>query len=211
MIYIDENGNEIDYLAKRNEEIKEKLQDVLDEFLAEKKTMIELKKPANLGYRFTKQLHYVLSTYGQLSAEQVARLDYDTINDYWLKYLDLTAYYNIFFEIVDNKQLFMAFFGINNRIYTKLEKSDDEDIRNLMQSINDSFIGLGFTASESGNASAAAVRQRLGADVSAGHGVVAADTHLLVDKLTEQKTPQEMELQLESILGKKLFLGDGKK
>lgn len=210
MIVIDENGNEIDFLAKRNEEIKVKLQPVLDEFLKEKNVLISYRKPMNLGYRFTKQLMYVMSTYGQMSVENVAKLDYDTINDFWLKYLDITAYYNRYFDIVDNKQMFQVFMGINNRIYTQLERHQDEDIRNLMQTINDSFIGLGFTASESGNALPASVKQRLGAK-DVGHNVVSATDDLIADKLSQQPTPQEIQRRMQAILGDDIKCIGGKK
>lgn len=210
MITLDENGKQIDLLAERNEEIKAKLQPILDDFLKEKDDMMILKKPVNLGYRFTKQLHYVLSTYGQMSAEAVARLDCETIQDFWLKYLELTAWCNRFFEVVDNKQLFMAFAGLNNRIYMQLEKSDDEDIRNLMQSINDSFIGLGFSASESGNASPSAIKQRLGAK-NVGHSVVSASEELIADKLAQQSTPRDIIREVEKITGNKVNLLGEKK
>lgn len=210
MIVIDENGNEIDLLAQRNEEIKQKLKPVLDEFLAEKKVLMSYRKPMNLGYRFSKQLMYVMSSYGQMSAENVAKLDYETINDFWLKYLDITAYYNRYFDIVDNKQMFQVFMGINNRIYTQLERHQDEDIRNLMQTINDSFIGLGFTASESGNAQPASVKQRLGAK-EAGHNVVSATDDLLADKLSQQPTQQEIERRVKAILGDDIKMIGGKK
>lgn len=210
MRVIDTDGKEIDLLEKRNDEIKAKLQPILDNFLKEKDDMMILKKPVNLGYRFTKQLHYVLSTYGQMSAENVARLDYETINDMWQKYLALTAYYNRYFDIADSKQLFMTFAGLNTRIYAKLENHEDEDIRNLMQTINDGLIGLAFSQSESGNSSPQAVKQRLGAK-NAGHSVVSASEELIADKLTQHSTPLEIQRQVEAITGEKVkLLGDKK-
>lgn len=173
-IVVDENGNVIDELEVRNEKIKTALAEVLAEFRAEQQEMKALKKATKLGYRFTKQLYFELSKYPPMSVEDFADLDYDKLNDIWLHYLQLTAYYNRYFEIVDNKQLFQCYAQINSRQYSQLEKSDDEDIRNLMNSINSAFIGLGFIAAESGNADVKGVNQRLRSSGEAGHSVVTA-------------------------------------
>lgn len=201
-ITIDENGNVVDQLKDRNEEIKEKLEPILSAFVIEKNEMMKMKKPVKLGFRFTKQLLNVLSSYGQMSAEKVAQLDFDTINDYWLKYLELTAYYNLFFEIVDNKQLFMMFMGINDRIYKQLMNHEDEDIRNLMCTINSSYIGLGYVASESGNADSKAVTARLGAK-GVGHDVVSASEEMVAQAVAT-RTPNELAKDLERIMGVKI-------
>lgn len=172
----------IDELAIKNDEIKANLADILKEFLDEKDEMRALKKATKLGYRFSKQLYYELSKYPSMSVEDFASLDYDTIDDYWKKYLELTAYYNRYFEIVDNKQLFERYMCINSRQYSQLEKSDDEDIRNLMNSINSAFIGLGFIAAESGNADVKGVNQRLRSSGEAGHSVVTAAEEKVIEQ-----------------------------
>lgn len=201
---IDEQGNETDLLGvleKRNEEIKVALAPILDEFLEEKALNTALKKTDKLGYRFTKQIHLALSKYGQMSAEAVVKLDYDTLNAFWLAYLDLIAYYNRFFEIVDNKQTLMTYIGINSRIYSQLQKSQDEEIKNLMQLIEDSFVGMGFVATESGNASASAIKQRLGAK-DVGHNVVSATDEMLAGAISgETMSPEEIMRNIQSITG----------
>ena len=197
-IILDENGNPIDYLAVRNEEIKEKLNPALNMFLEENKKSNKMgfKK---FGYRLALQLDNALRTYGLMSADEVANIDYETIEDNWNKFRDLIAHYNLYFEIVANKQLFCAFMRINNRIYSQLEKHQDDDIRSLMISINDSFVGLGFTASESGNADSKATKIRLGAK-DVGHSVVSASEELAVQAVTG-KTPLELEREMAQILG----------
>lgn len=197
-IILDENGTPIDYLAVRNEEIQEKVKPALDMFLLENKNANKMgfKK---FGYRLALQIDNVLRSYGLMSADEVANLDYETIEDNWNKFRDLIAYYNLYFEIVANKQLFCAFARINNRIYSQLEKHQDDDIRSLMISINDSFVGLGFTASESGNADSKATKIRLGAK-DVGHSVVSASEELAAQAVTG-KTPQELEREMNRILG----------
>ena len=204
-IYNDENGNAIDYLAERNEEIKTKLKSILDEFMYEKEEMRKLKKPVNLGYRFTKQLYSVLATYPKMKAEDFVMLDYDDINDYWLKYLELTAHYNRFFEIVDNKQLLMAFMGINSRQYKELENHENEDIKNLMGMINNAFVGLGFIANESGNADSKATMGRLQARGD-GHGLVKESDSKLIEAVAK-RTPEESMRELLNIVGNTKQIG----
>ena len=198
-IVCDEYGALIDELAIRNEDIKARLFPYLQEFIEEKEMMIGMKKPPKLGYRFTKQIYLVLASYGTMNADKFVSLDYDDIYDFWLKYLDLTAFYNRYFEIVDNKQLFCAFCGLNSRQYAELEKSEDEDIRNLMNTINGAFIGLGFMAGESGNADAKAVSSRLRAK-EVGHEVISAVEDKALAKVTAP-TALELEKQMISILG----------
>lgn len=181
-IIIDEDGNPINELELKNKEIKGRLAEVLEEFRAEKDANRALKRNEKLGYRFSKQLFLELSKYPPMSVEKFASLDYDTLADYWQKYLELTAYYNRYFEIVDNKQLLCAYCGFNSRQYSQLEKSDDEDIRNLMCSINSAFIGLGFIAAESGNADVKGVNQRLRSSGEAGHSVVTAAEENVIEQ-----------------------------
>lgn len=177
-----ETHEPIDELGNRNDEIKANLAAVLEEFKSEQNANRALKRNEKLGYRFSKQLFLELSKYPPMSIEKFADLDYDSLNDYWQKYLELTAYYNRYFEIVDNKQTFMTFCGMNSRQYSQLERSDDEDIRNLMNSINSAFIGLGFIAAESGNADVKGVNQRLRSSGEAGHSVVTAAEEKVIEQ-----------------------------
>lgn len=198
-IVVDENGNVVDELAERNEEIKAKLDGILQEFIAEKETNKALKVKEKLGYRFAKQIFLVLNEYPRMTAEKFSDLDYEDIEEFWAKYLELTAYYNRYFEIVDNKQMFQSFCGINNRQYAELENSEDDDIKSLMNSINSTFIGLGFVAGESGNADVKATSQRMRTK-GEGHNLITASEDKMLEKV-EGKSPLEIERQLASIMG----------
>ena len=198
-IVVDENGNVVDELAERNEEIKAKLDGILKEFIAEKETNKTLKVKEKLGYRFAKQIFLVLNEYPRMTAEKFSELDYEDIEDMWQKYSALTAYYNRYFEIVDNKQMFQSFCGINNRQYAELENSEDDDIKSLMNSINGTFVGLGFVAGESGNADVKATSQRMRTK-GEGHSLITASEDKILEKV-EGKSPLEIERQLASIMG----------
>jgi hypothetical protein len=134
-----------------------------------------------------------------MTAEKFADLEYEDIEDMWQKYSDLTAYYNRYFEIVDNKQMFQSFCGINNRQYAELENSEDDDIKSLMNSINDTFVGLGFVAGESRNADVKATSQRMRTK-GEGHSLITASEDKMLEKV-EGKSPLEMERQLANIMG----------
>ena len=205
-IFMDENGKEIDVLAVRNNEIKEKLNHALSLLLDEKKK--DEKGFKKLGYRLSVQLDACLRSYGLMSADEFIRLAYEDIEDYWNKFMDLVAYYNLYFDVVANKQLFCGFMRINNRMYGQLERHENDDIRSLMISINDSFIGLGFSASESGNVDSRAAKLRLSAK-DVGHGVMSETEDRIVNR-QETETPQELERKMLSILGKSGKLLGGK-
>ncbi len=198
-IVIDEDGKRVDELALRNEEIKANLAPILEEFVEEKNTNKALKVREKLGYRFAKQIFLALNEYPRMTAEQFVELSYEDIEDYWAKYLSLTAYYNRYFEIVDNRQLLQAFMGINSRQYAELENSDDEDIISLMNSINSTFIGLGFVAGESGNADVKATSQRMRTK-GEGHNLISASEDKLIEKV-DGRTPADLERQLALVMG----------
>ena len=194
-----ETGNVVDELAIRNEKIKDSLATILEEFMGEKNENKALKVKEKLGYRFAKQIFLELSKYPRMTPEKFAALTYEKIEDYWLKYLELTAYYNRYFEIVDNKQLLMAFMGINSRQYSELENSIDDDIKSLMNSINSTFVGLGFVAGESGNADVKATSQRMRTK-GEGHSLISASEDKLLEQ-AEARSPLDLERQLAAIMG----------
>lgn len=192
-----ETQEPIDELAERNEEIKAELSDILQEFIEEKNTNRALKVKEKLGYRFAKQIFLVLSKYPRMTAEKFMDLEYEDIEEYWIAYQELTAYYNRYFEIVDNKQLFCAFCGLNSRQYSELEDSDDDDIKSLMNSINGTFIGLGFVAGESGNADVKATSQRMRTK-GEGHNLITASEDKMIEQ-AEARSPQDYQRQVDAI------------
>ena len=200
-LYYDENGNEMSSpLAIKNEEIKERLKPIYDKFVEEQEKMKLAKKPTKLGYRFSKHLFLQFYKYPRMSVREYAMLDYDAIYEYWLYYLELTAYYNEVFEIVDNKQYFQAYMGINGRQFFELEESDDSDIRDIMNEINSSFIGLGFAATESGNTDSKATGRRLSASGEAGHKVTTASEEKIASVMREMSETEWFD-RLESEYG----------
>lgn len=201
-IEIDESGKVIDRLAERNDEIIGKLKNSLDMLLKEKKEneCRRRPQPIRFGYRFEMQLNCVLRQYGIMTADEVCKIDYDTIENNFYKYLDLIRYYNQFFEVPCFKQDFCAFFRINERIYRKLETSQDEDIKNLMQSINDTWIGLGFAAGEAGNMDSKAIMSRLKIKDSGQNLVENAFDATINITARKDATPMELDRKLQQVI-----------
>lgn len=197
-IYNDENGKAIDYLAERNEEIKEKLENARQILYAEQQKDKTGRK--KLGFRMGLQLLTTFRSYGIMSADDFTRLDYQDIWEYSLKFNEIIAYYNLYFEIVPTKELFWAFMGIDGRMFEQLLDSQDEDIRKIARMINGDVAGLGWVAGESGNANDKAIKTRLSASGEHGHGIVSASEEKMINAVT-QKTPLELEREMKAILG----------
>ena len=185
-------------LAERNEEIKESLQEAFNILKKEKETCRALKSKEKMGGRFTTQLTSKLISYGFMSALDFAQLSYEDIEAYFYAFIDLISYYNMTFEIVPNKQLFCAFMKINVRMYSRLEESSENDIRELMASINDYLIGLAFGIVESGNADGKATFNRLTLH-GAGHGLIRENEKQVIDTVGNGMTEEEQVAKLQKL------------
>lgn len=187
-------------LADRNEEIKGKLEEAYTILKKEKETCRALKSKEKMGGRFAIQLDRVLRSYGLITADEFINLDYQQIEDNYNAFLDLISHYNLAFEIVPNKQLFCAFMRINNRHYTQLEQHGDSDIRDLMSSINDSLISIGFMSTESGNADGKSTYNRMTLH-GAGHGLIKENEKQAIDKFGELPSMSEIDQEYVAVFG----------
>lgn len=192
-----ENGDTVDYLEHKNQEVKNSLKEIIDEF----KTNERLDKTGKKKYGFMTlmQIEDELGKCGRMSANEFVTLTAEDIEDLWWSFHSLMAYFNRFFEIVPNRQSFMLYARITSRQYKQLMDSSDEDIRSVMAFIEDRLIGKGFSAGESGNANEKAVMNRL-KSAEVGHNVVSASEEKIISAVTN-KTPQELEREMKAILG----------
>ena len=196
----DENGNAVDYLAERNEEIKSNLKGRIDILIEEQE--LDKKGKRKYGFRAMMQIEDELMKSPLMSAEKFASLDYDDIEYYWRSFHSLMAYYNLYFEIVPTRQTFMLYMNINSRMYKQLQRggyNEDADIKDFMEFIEDRLVGKAFTAGESGNADVKAVNTRLSAK-GVGHEIITASEDKLIDEVAK-RSPTEMFRQLEMITG----------
>lgn len=180
-IVIDDNGNVIDELEVRNQQIKERLQPFVEQLTAERAS----NKKAKLGYKIGFLLDDAFRSYGLMPVEKFVEITCEDIEDYWNKFRSIIAHYIVLFDIIVNKQDFCSYMGITISQYDELERSDDEDIKHLMASINDSFIGLAFKAGETGGADVSALKTRLGAK-KAGHAVISAKEEMIAEALVSR-------------------------
>lgn len=181
-IVTDLDGNVVDELENKNNKIKENLEGVLQDFINEKNMLLAMKKQPKLGYRFMKMIMLELAKYPSMKLQDYIDLDYDTVNHYYIKFSELIAYYNRHFEIVDNKNIFMRYLGVDVHQYDRLEKHDDERIQQVMRMIDGDYVGLGWVASESGEADVKATTSRLRASGGAGHSVVTAAEEKVIEQ-----------------------------
>lgn len=199
-ITMDENGNQINELLERNENIISKLKEKIEKLLSEQE--LDKKGVKRFGYRALMQIENELMQNPIMTAEKFVRLDYDDIEAYWKYFHSLISYYNMIFEIVPTRQTFQLYMGINSRMYKKLlsgGENSDEDIKDLMIFIEDRLIGNAFHSSTNGNSDIKANTLRLRAK-DVGHDVISASEDKLIEKV---EAPSEIELmrQLKSVLG----------
>lgn len=201
-IAIDEQGNVIDELKIRNEEIIKSLAEVLEEF--RDKDALNTKSRKNYGFQMLQFIEDELNERCPLlSPEKFVELDVDDLDYYWKRFHNLITYYNRYFEIVPNRQMFMSYLGCNSRMYAQLKKggeNKDELIADTMLFIDDKLMGKGYSAGESGNADSKAISKRLSASGMAGHEVISASEDKLIEK-AEASTPAQMMTLLNSIVG----------
>lgn len=198
-IIIDENGNEIDILAERNEQIKAKLEETVKNFKNEEKYDRTGRK--RFGFRLLMQIEDELSVYGFITPEEFTTITADDIDYLWRSFHKLMAHFNKFFEIVPNRQTFLLFARMNSRQYKMLMEHQDEDIRSSILAIEDRLIGKGFSAGENGNTNDKAVMGRL-KSAGVGHNVVSASEDKMIQAVAN-KTPIELERELAQLLGTK--------
>ena len=183
-------------LADRNEEIKESLKDKFEKLEKEQERCRALKSKEKQGGKFSVILLSKLASYGFLTPLEFAQLTYEDIEAHFYAFIDLMAHYNLTFEIVPNKQVFCSFMRINVRMYSRLEESPNEDICELMASINDYFIGATFGTTENGNADGKSALNRLTFH-GAGHGLIKENEKQVIDSVSNGITEEEMAVRLQ--------------
>lgn len=200
-VVLDENGEPIDELAERNKEIITALEPKLQHFIdKEREYLLTTKKPLKWGMQFQMQLVNQLHEYPLMSAEHFSEITADDIWDYYCKFHSLLSYYNMYTEIVPNAEIFMAFIGINMRMYLKLKQgcyNQDEDIRAIINYLETEVLGLSWSAIDFGNADVKAVSKRISA--KGVHEVISASEDKMIETI-EKKSPAELNQWLASVM-----------
>lgn len=180
-IVVDDNGNVVDELALRNEEIKANLEPKLQHFI--EKQEADIKGKHKWGFQFQMQIVEELNKYPLMTTERFSEITADDIWDYYKKFHSLMAHYNMHFEIVPNVELFMGFMGINMRMYLNLKEggfNEDEEIKDIINFLETNVLGNSWGAIDHGNADVKAVSKRISA--KGVHEVVSAVEQEAIDK-----------------------------
>lgn len=193
----DEDGNQIDLLREKNDEIKAQLRQAFIILKDEQENDKKGKK--RCGNRMMMQINNALNKLPKMTANHFLSLDADDIHHLWNSYYDLICHFTLYFEIVPNRQSFLKYAGLNSRQYEILREHDDEDIRNAIIFIEDSLKLDGFSAGESGNADAKAIGIRLSAKGD-GHSMVSASDEMIAQKVAESASPLELQRRITKLL-----------
>ncbi len=146
---------EVFSLADKNKEIFEKLQPVLDIQLKKKEQNMYLKKPFQLkfGAVINNKLLELFRSYGLMDDGDIETLDADDLKDFYLHFMELVNGISESIEITPTKPLFCAYMGITTKIFNRLEKSNDLEVKKWVDAINGDFVHSIFDSSLQGNGS----------------------------------------------------------
>lgn len=141
-------------LKDRNLEILNNLQPTLANQLEKKQQNMYLKKPFQLkfGAVINNKLLELFRGYGLMTEEDLQELDAEDLKDYYLHFMDLVNTISVDIEITPTKPLFCAYMGITVKIFNKLEKHEDAEVRRWFDAINGDFVHSLFDSSLQGNA-----------------------------------------------------------
>lgn len=195
IVTYDENGNVVDFLAERNEEIINSLEFEFGVLLKEKEG--DKKGNKRLGNRMMQQINKVLNKQPKMTVQQFSNIDAHDIYYYWNSFYDLMCNYTLYFEIVPNRQAFIKYAGLNSRQYEELGSSMDDEIREAIVFIEDSLKQEGFSGAENGNADVKAVGFRMTAK-NDGHSIVSAGEEMVAQAIAVE-TPMELKKRIERI------------
>lgn len=199
-ITLDENGNIVDRLAERNDEIIRELAPKLQLFI-DKEQGDTSKGKHKYGFQLQMQIVDALHKYPRMPPEVFAELTADDIWDYYEKYHSLLAYYNMHFEIVPNVELFTAFMGINMRMYLELKNggyNEDEAIIATINCLETEVLGNSYGAADHGNADFKSISKRVSA--KGVHEVISASEDKII-KVAENSSPAQLSQWLSSVIG----------
>lgn len=167
-------------------------------------------KPLKLNFttRVSTKLSECLRKYRPMTYNEALVLDYETIEQHFIAFMELISYINEYCVLPPNKQHFCALLQITNNQYLALQKGENPEIVSLMESIEDYFVGETFTSSQSGEVKEKSTLTRLKAK-GQGHALQenkAIDTIIINNKFNIPAS--EMQKRLENLSG---FLNGGNK
>lgn len=154
---MDENGNPIDFLAKRNEEMCENMRPAWAKILESQKGRLY---PQKLGNMITNLIFAELEKYPMMTSKEYNSLDVETLQYYFQSYLAFIGKF-VTYEISTTKPLFCQYMRITvDDFLFLLNTTQDEAVKRYARHIDDVISGLAFSQAETGNVNSNAVLKR---------------------------------------------------
>lgn len=199
---MDENGNAIDFLAKRNQEIRDNIRPEWAKILAEKKSEMFPKK---LGNMITNLIFAELEKYPMMTAKDYNAIDSETLQYYFQSYLEFISHF-VTYEISTTKPLFCQYMRITvDDFLAMLNTTEDEELKRYARHIDDVISGLAFSQAETGNVNAKAVLKRAQIkDIGQGMVETSPETNISVELTENPKLAFDRVQEHRRIMAEKL-------
>lgn len=138
-------------LAERNSQLFITLKPKYDEANKQFELNDERKKPLRVGAMLTQNIYTALSAYPLMALSEFENIDEFDLETYYQYYMQFIAEYSLF-EVASTKQLFCAYMRITvSKFNYLMEKSQNENLKEYANYINDNINGLIYASAETGN------------------------------------------------------------
>lgn len=138
-------------LKARNDELFLKLKPKYEEANQQFLLNDARKKPLRVGSMLTQNIYTALATYPLMTLGEFEMLDEIDLETFYQYYMQFIAEYSLF-EVASTKQLFCAYMRITvSKFNYLMEKSQNENLKEYANYINDNINGLIYASAETGN------------------------------------------------------------
>ena len=191
-------------LQERNKDLIQTLKPCADRMENEWNANFTRKKPLRLGSTLTQNIYTALTKYPLMSMNEYNMLDEIDLETYYQYYMQFISTYSLF-EVANTKQLFCAYMHITvSKFNYLMEKSDNENLKEYANYINDNINGLIYASAETGNTDSRSALTR-GKIKKDGQNLVEVREEVSV-QVSQAETPEQLMARAN-----KIFLESAKK
>ena len=191
-------------LQERNKDLIQTLKPCADRMENEWNANFTRKKPLRLGSTLTQNIYTALTKYPLMSTNEYNMLDEIDLETYYQYYMQFISTYSLF-EVAHTKQLFCAYMRITvSKFNYLMEKSDNENLKEYANYINDNINGLIYASAETGNTDSRSALTR-GKIKKDGQNLVEVREEVSV-QVSQAETPEQLMARAN-----KIFLESAKK
>lgn len=191
-------------LKARNDELFAKLKPKYDEASQQFSLNATRKIPMRVGNMITQNIYTALATYPLMSTSEFEMLDEIDLETFYQYYMQFIAEYSLF-EVATTKQLFCAYMRITvSKFNYLMEKTQNENLKEYANYINDNINGLIYASAETGNTDSRSALTR-GKIKNDGQNLVELRDEISV-QVSQIETPEQLLAKAN-----KIFLENSKK